>query len=324
MIDPVKLWTDVHPIFAHPHGAANIAMKVQWFVEDDLALAFIKSDRIGMAKVTQWSRAFRLDGAPISIDEERNLYQSWLKYCSGYRIDLIGHAPPHALPRCAPNGVTAVEFGSYCIDLGDSMDILWSRCHSKHRNSIRKAEKDGVSVKFGIDHLDAAISGINETMMRQKLSLVSDKNIDNFVRGLGEERVLIGVAYREGKSQAAIIVPFSKFSAYYSYGGTTHSPSPGSMNLLMWRAIEELKKRNCKKFDFVGARLNPEKGSKYEGIQAFKERFGAQLEVGVLWKKKLSSIGGPTWQILEALRDLAHGRVPKGDIIDQEKSRRRR
>ena len=45
-----------------------------------------------------------------------------------------------------------------------------------------------------------------------------------------------------------------------------------------------MKERGVMKYDFVGARVNPEPGSKLEGIQRFKSRFGGEMKVGYMWR----------------------------------------
>ena len=44
--------------------------------------------------------------------------------------------------------------------------------------------------------------------------------------------------------------------------------------------MRQLRDRGVSVYDFVGARLDVDEGSKYEGIQRFKSRFGAELHEG--------------------------------------------
>ena len=78
-----------------------------------------------------------------------------------------------------------------------------------------------------------------------------------------------------------------------------------------------MKKRGVKWYDFVGARINPSPGSKVEGIQRFKSRFGGELKEGFLWKKNYNKIKSSFYSI--AL--YSYGKIKKinvKDIIDQE------
>ena len=95
----------------------------------------------------------------------------------------------------------------------------------------------------------------------------------------------------------------------------------GSHNLLQWEIVKKLKTLNVKQYDFVGARINPPKGSKIEGIQRFKSRFGTTLHQGYMWKYIFNK---PMYflyvQILKLLAFKNRSKY-KGDIIDQENSR---
>jgi hypothetical protein len=66
-----------------------------------------------------------------------------------------------------------------------------------------------------------------------------------------------------------------------------------------------------RKFDFVGARINPEKDSKQESINLMKKRFGATLSEGYMWKYSLRP-----WRA--SLYSLGVRLLRGGDIVDQE------
>lgn len=90
------------------------------------------------------------------------------------------------------------------------------------------------------------------------------------------------------------------------------------MNLLQWNVIKKMKENNVKFYDFMGARMNPEVGSKYEGIQRFKERFGGELKKGYLWKYSLNDFKYWLYRLLVFIYSKGHFH---GDIIDQERKR---
>ncbi len=66
-----------------------------------------------------------------------------------------------------------------------------------------------------------------------------------------------------------------------------------------------------RKFDFFGARINPKKGSKQEGINLMKEHLGATLAEGYTWKYPIRP--WRAWVYSVGVR-LLRG----GDIVDQE------
>jgi len=83
------------------------------------------------------------------------------------------------------------------------------------------------------------------------------------------------------------------------------------MNLLHWEAIRRFRTLRVKRYDFVGTRIKPEKGSKQEGIKVFKARFGGRLVQGYMWKYTFSSGEKPYLSLAAQVRN-------GGDIVDQE------
>ena len=66
------------------------------------------------------------------------------------------------------------------------------------------------------------------------------------------------------------------------------------------------------RYDFYGARINPAVGSKAAGLAAFKERFGADLKQGYIWKYHISSLKSMIYSL--GVRWLR-----RGDIVDVER-----
>ena len=84
------------------------------------------------------------------------------------------------------------------------------------------------------------------------------------------------------------------------------------MHLLMWQAMLELRALGVKQFNFTGVRIDPEKGSKQEGILTFKMRFGGTLVQGYMWKYSFRPVKFAAYSL--AVR-LLRG----GDIVDIER-----
>ena len=62
----------------------------------------------------------------------------------------------------------------------------------------------------------------------------------------------------------------------------------------------------------MGARINPEKGSKQEALALFKKRFGATLKLGYMWKYPLHPLKYRLYGLAARFRS-------GGDIVDLEK-----
>ena len=116
----------------------------------------------------------------------------------------------------------------------------------------------------------------------------------------------------QGVAQSYAVFAFSDYCAYAVYAGNVAAQIQGANKLLYWEAIRFFKQLGVHRYDFVGARIDPEKGSKQEAINSLKKRFGATLKKGYMWKYPL-----------RPLRSLAYSFGVRflrgGDIVDHER-----
>jgi len=258
---------------------------------------------------------FRVETIPwtsdLGLDEEAAFLNSAVDYFASIGADMIIPASTNALFRTFPHGAVAAPYGSYVLDLTQPEEILWNNLHSKHRNVVRKAQKKGVQVHTGLQHLQTAYALITATLKRSRLGFMSLEKFQRLVAALGQN-ITIFVGDFQGTPQGCAVVPFSNYSAYYLYGGTAAEPVSGAMNLLQWEAIRHFRNLGVNRYDFVGVRINPEKGSKQDGLKMFKERFGGRLLQGYMWKVPIKPMKYKAYSL--AVR-LLRG----GDIVDQER-----
>jgi len=258
---------------------------------------------------------FRVETIPLgdnlSIPEEKDFLNNVIQYFRTAGVDMIIPATTNTIFKTYPDGADAAPYGSFIIDLTQSEEVLWSKLHSKHRNVVRNAVKKNVEIIEGIELAETAHLIITETLSRSKLGFMSLGAFNQFIDGLGKN-IKILIANHEGRAQGCAIIPFSNHSAYYLYGGSISHPLSGAMNLLQWEAIRIFKNLGVKRYDFVGVRINPEPGSKQEGLMTFKQRFGGQLAQGYIWKYSLNRFKYAIYA--KAVRILRGG-----DIVDVEK-----
>ena len=89
-------------------------------------------------------------------------------------------------------------------------------------------------------------------------------------------------------------------------------PSPSRwVELLHWKAIHQFQSMGVQRFDFQCVRVDPDKGSKQEGILSYKKGFGGRLVQGYLWKYPLRPLKGVAYPVAIKL-------LKGGDIVDQE------
>ena len=136
---------------------------------------------------------------------------------------------------------------------------------------------------------------------------------------LGGNNVLCGVSYVRGKPQAGLFIPYTAYSGYYLHGAmAAKMDNPGAMDYLQWEAIRILKIKDVKQYDFVGARLSNVTGTKLEGIQNFKKKFGGELLQGHLWKMDIDAMQCKIFDGLLKVNRTLKGAVKHKDIIDEE------
>ena len=195
--------------------------------------------------------------------------------------------------------------------LRQSEELLWKNIGRITRQNIGTAQRDGVCIHSGLDHFDAAYALIKETFGRSKLPFMSYESLKRFMLGLGDKGRLVTAEY-QGILQSCVIYAFSDYCAYAVYAGNASPQHQGANKLIYWDSFRLFKSLGVQRFDFVGARIDPEKGSKNEAINLFKQRLGAKLTQGYIWKCPL-----------RPLRSLAYSYAVRllrgGDIVDLER-----
>lgn len=250
-------------------------------------------------------------GGELGIEEEKSFLNSAVEYFRSIGADMIIPATTNTIFRTCPDGAVAAPYGTYIIDLYRPEEAIWSNLNSSHRRKVRLAMKQGVGIKSGPEHIEAAYALVRDTFKRSKMGFMSYESFKKYVKSFGEN-IRIFLADHQGTVQGCVVVPFSDHSAYYVYGGSIPEPVTGAMNLLHWEAIRQFHELGVRRYDFVGVRINPPKGSKQEGLKMFKERFGGQLVQGYMWKYALCPMK-------YAVYALAVRLLRGGDIVDLER-----
>jgi lipid II:glycine glycyltransferase (peptidoglycan interpeptide bridge formation enzyme) len=198
--------------------------------------------------------------------------------------------------------------------LNNDEETLWKNMHSKHRNSIRRADKGNVKIKFGSRELlyDYLILDY-DTWERSDKKGNSIEYYENIFNYLADNAVVV-IGYKDSVPQGGAIFIFNKEGAYYMYGASKNNPEPGTMNLLHWKAMLYMKDRGVKKYNFVGCRINVDEGSKYQGIQRFKEHFGGDLQMGYMFKVVINKTMYSLFQ--KSIQTV--NKTKYNDAIDQE------
>lgn len=159
---------------------------------------------------------------------------------------------------------------TFTLDLHKSESELLEPMSRKHRQYIRKAERDGVSVV----RVDATTAGELAPMYELYLDTAKRAKFgvhgEGYYRKLGEElgqSNYLYYAYFEGKPVAFLWLAAAGATAYELYGGVNAVGVEMKANyVLKWEAIRAMKAAGYVHYDFNG-RVS-------DGVSRFKEGFG--------------------------------------------------
>lgn len=290
-----------------------------WFLSDKFILPFYITKKIIFKRLFFTTEVIYLTEA--SLNDEKSFLNEVIRLSRLEKIDIIDVPQANAIFNTYPDNSNFTQFGTYKVDLALSEEELFNNLHPKHRNVIRKAMKDEVIIKNSHEYLKECYNIIKSTYSRQNKSFLSYKEFEGLKIFLNEN-VSFYIAFKDNLIQGCAVLLWNTWhSSYYLFGGSIVSPYGGSINFLHWHAMLDMKNKNVRWYDFYGARIKPEEGSKLEGIQRFKERFGGELKTGYLWKYSLNPFKSLLFKIVYKLFCLIKGTKYSIDIIDQERKK---
>lgn len=312
---PIK-WTNEMSIFASEPFLKAVGDEYGWLGGFDssgvirciLPFTIIRKSILRMVRFRV--ETIRING-DISIEQEKSFLNSVVNYFRRQNVGLIIPATTNTIFRTYPDGAIVAPYGTFLLNTNNDEETLWKNVHAKHRNIIRSAQKNNCTFIHGNEHLNNAYSLLKVTFKKSKMPIIPFEKLQNIASAL-KENILIALCLNSNLPVSCAILPFSKKSAYYVYGGNTIPPFPGASNYLQWELIRYLKSVGVGSYDFVGVRINPIKGSKQDGLYMFKERFGGLLTEGYIWKYCLKKVPFIVYSLASFFRT-------RGDIVDAEK-----
>ncbi len=255
----------------------------------------------------------------LSID-----YQIFIDNCINYlktkeKVDWIETTPAYSMFLAFPNGSKYIKWGNYLLKIDVDLEVIWNNFDPKTRNLIRKADKNNVIVKNSpdINVLQDFYKMLFESSKRNAFSIPNFNFFQNLIIKYPNNSQVF-VSYYNGLPQNSAFIYFNKNIAYYMFGANKHNSFGGSSNFLHYHIIKFLKEYKVKLYSFVGARINPEKSSKYYGIQQFKASFGGALFESYLFKKVINKYKYILFKFLVSIKSF---RISFFDVIDKEFNR---
>lgn len=264
------------------------------------------------------SEPFALSGDPANEVEMRAfLDEALVAMKKMLKVDWISSTLAGAIFKAYPTKSKRIRWGNYVIDLSDKTpETVFSGFDSKHRNMVRRGEKSNITVKFGgIELLEDYLALDEQTWLRSNKKINNSKVYKNYIKALGENAV-IGIAYdSENVPQAGLMGFYNDAMFYYMFGASANSPAPGSTHYLQFQTMKLMLERGVKAYNFVGCRINVDKGSKYEHIQHFKKGFGGDLIECYMFKTVLRNT---KFKLFNLIYLLIKGIKMPTDAIDDE------
>jgi len=307
---PVEIeWNSEMPVYASESFLRTVSDEYGWLAGIDASgkkrcvLPYTVVRKPGLRMIRFRSETFSLQ-QEFDEAEEREFLASVIEYFRSTGADMIIPSGNTALFRTCPVGALTSPYGTFVNDLTQTEEVLMSRLRPTHRSNIRKALQANVTIKCGLEYQDVAYGLVADTLKRSGMSFKTCREFKDTISSLGDN-LKIFVAESEGAVQGCMVSPFSLHTAYNWYAGSRPEPIRGAMQLLHWEAMRQFRAMGVKRFNFQGVRIEPEKGSKQEGIMNYKKGFGGQLVQGCMWKYSFHPLKFAAYSV--ASRFLAGG-----------------
>ena len=259
------------------------------------------------------------EGEALPAEEEAAFWKRFLKLQKRRRdFHRLSQPPTWCVFASVPEGAKAIPFGSYRINLQEEEADIFARFQSRYRSYVRSAERKGAEIRYGFEELEALHGLHRKTMERAGAWVEPLTDLEELYDLVGESMALCAVVYLDGEPQGGLFVLHTTQGAYYLHGGSGDPKHNGLVKYLHWEVMKQMKAKGVKLYDFVGARLTPQEGRPYQGVQTFKARFGSELHEGFLWKMDLAPARCKAFDTALKVKLKLRGGKPFADIIDQE------
>ena len=164
------------------------------------------------------------------------------------------------------------RYRTVLLDVEREPDAIIASLHKNWRQSIRRADRNGVTVSFGrgVERFEAFSSLLEELRARKPFGLDLDERFYADVQAeLPEhEQLEVGIASLDGVPVAGNVTSIHGDTAVYLLGATTEAGLRSQASyLLHWRTIELMRERNVSWYDLGG--IDPEANP---GVADFKLR----------------------------------------------------
>jgi lipid II:glycine glycyltransferase (peptidoglycan interpeptide bridge formation enzyme) len=141
------------------------------------------------------------------------------------------------------------------LDLGPEPDRLFAAFSKGHRADVRRAERNGVSVRVGetAADLDSFYRIMEATTARANFGIHSRDYYRQAWELFGQDARLLIASRPDAGDVAAFLVFASGQEGQYMYSGSTaEGLKSGANHLLQWHAIRWVREHGCARYDLWG------------------------------------------------------------------------
>ncbi len=235
------------------------------------------------------------NGSRLTEEAEKTFLENFKSFCKKENIcDFIIPPMHYSLFNSVPKESYYTDLGIIVVDLQKSEEELFKAFSSNYRNEVRKAQAENLQVQFDNSQFSPFYSLYKSTHQKQGIYFDPEMELKNLIESLGEKNCRIAVVRKGNEIYGASLVLFNADEAYYFQSGAiVNCPHPGANKLLQLEIMKWLKLQSVKRYVMGGYRLGDVSGTKYDGIQKFKMRFGAEVEKGfhfyteVTWRYRI-------------------------------------
>lgn len=200
-----------------------------------------------------------------------------------------------------PNDSTAL------LDISPEPNQLLRNLHSRGRNAVRRAEREGVRVEVAEPTLEnyrtmhALMTGTLTTKSRNGAQVRSFEYYRQFwteFTSRGQGRLYF--VYENGRpSVGAFVINYGRKGTYKDGGSLQKRTQYGDSHLVQWTAIQDVKALGCTEYDFCGtppAAQLKDSSHPFHGLGLFKTSFSKTVTdfVGV-WDYVIDSTRYAAW-----------------------------
>jgi peptidoglycan pentaglycine glycine transferase (the first glycine) len=171
---------------------------------------------------------------------------------------------------------------AWVLDVTPDEETLLRGMRKSTRYSIKKAEKDGVTISISTDakDLEKFWQVYAYTVKRQHFAAFTKEflqaEFETFAR---DHRAAFFFAHYQNEITATALIVFDEHAGYYHHAATTQKyPGLTDAQLLQWSVIKECKKRGLTKYNFWGVVPEDLKNHPWSGLSTFKRGFGGREE----------------------------------------------